>query len=95
MTIGAVASCRVLPHGAQIGVGFGEARLTRDGETVWEETPGGEYDELLTVGEADDMASLEPLRDWRLVMYAPLWGRTWQRQSDGEWVEIDRNEGFA
>lgn len=75
-----------------IAVGFGDARVTKDGETVYKEP---EYDGWLwDTEEAEKLAAEDPDHDWRIVLYAPLYGRTFQRQ-DGHWLLIAENEGFA
>ena len=77
-----------------IAVGFGEARVTKDGKTVYKEPT--EYDErdIWTTEDAEKLASADPDHDWRIVLYAPLYGRTFQRQ-DGHWLLIEENRGFA
>ena len=80
-----------------IAVGFGCAQATRDGEIVYDETIAGYNDDpLLTVGDIEAMAVLEPLCDWRIVLYGPLHGEEYQRHHDtGKWTCINSNEGFA
>ena len=77
-----------------IAVGFGNAIVTKDGETVYKEPT--EYDErdIWTTAEAEKLAAEDPDHDWRIVLYAPLYGRTFQRQ-DGHWLLIAENRGFA
>jgi hypothetical protein len=83
-----------LPMDAHIGVGFGMAALTRDGEVQWSESLH-EWDELLTVEQAEGRAVLDPDRDWRIVLHGPLHGETYQRQGPGYWVCVEANQGFA
>lgn len=75
-----------------VAVGFGSAYISKDGEVVHHEQHGDEY---RTLAEFEEMAKQDPDHDWRLVLYAPLRGREYQRHGDGEWVLIDSNEGFA
>lgn len=84
----------VLPMDARIAVGFGCALLSCDGETEWSED-GQDWDDCLTAGQADHMASNRPDCDWRIVLHGPLRGRTYQRQGDGHWVLVEQNRGFA
>lgn len=77
-----------------IAVGFGNAIVTKDGKTVYKETPEKEYWEMWTTEDAEKLAAEDPDHDWRIVLYAPLYGRTFQRQ-DGHWFLIAENEGFA
>jgi hypothetical protein len=85
----------MLPLDARIGVGFGVAQLLRDGEVVWEEHIRMAWEELKTVAEAESMAAADPEHDWRVLMYGPLSGATWQRQDVERWVLVEKNQGFA
>ena len=77
-----------------IAVGFGSAFVSRDGEQVLDgENPPG--DEFLTFADAEKMAAADPDHDWRVVLHGPLHGETYQRQGEGVWMCIERNEGFA
>lgn len=75
-----------------IAVGFGDARVTKDGETVYKAPIEDGW--IWDTEEAEKLASADPDHDWRIVLYAPLYGRTFQRQ-DGHWLLIAENEGFA
>lgn len=75
-----------------IAVGFGEAKVTRDGKTVYKEPTGD--GEIWTTEDAEKLAAEDPDHDWRIVLNAPLYGRTFQRQ-DGHWLLIEENRGFA
>lgn len=82
--------------GMVIAVGFGDALVTKNGKPVYKEP----YDfksekDFWTVQDAENEAVKDPDNDWRIVLYAPLYGRTFQRQGDGEWVLIEENMGFA
>lgn len=69
--------------------------LTRDGETVWQENPGMEWEDLMTAADAEEMAAAEPDHDWRIVLFAPLSGITFQRHGEKRWMPIENNQGFA
>lgn len=84
----------VAPMGMLIAVGFGEAKVKKDNETVYNELHIDDPDEFWTTQDAENVAAKDPDHDWRIVLYAPLYGRTFQRQ-DGEWVLIEENQGFA
>lgn len=84
-----------LPMDARIAVGFGDASLRRNGEYAWNEQPGMNYEDCLTVQQAEDMAADDPEADWRIVLYGPLRGRVFQRHGAGQWCLIEENEGFA
>lgn len=86
----------VAPMDMEIAVGFGYAIVTKDGEKVYEERIA-DIAKLpyWTVQDAENEALKDPDHDWRIELYAPLYGRTFQRQGDGEWVLIGENEGFA
>lgn len=85
----------VLPGDFRIAVGFGAAQLTCNGKVVWEESPRMSWHDLLTVREAEIMANARDRMDWRIVLFGPLRGRTYQRQGEGNWVLIAQNNGFA
>ena len=79
-----------------IAVGFGDARVTKDGETFYD----GEQDwwnrnDAKTVGDIEKIASGDPNHDWRIVMHGPLHGETYQRQGEKNWVCVETNRGFA
>lgn len=78
----------------RIAVGFGVAKLERDGETVWTES-GEDFDECMSGEQAEAIASADPDHDWRIVLDAPLSNRTHQRHGPGEWVLIEQGMGFA
>lgn len=87
-----------------IAVGFGDAHVEKDGEIVYRgptdcDIEQAEGDEVLSlywsVQDAENEALKDPDHDWRIVLYAPLRGRTFQRQGEGKWVLVDENEGFA
>lgn len=79
---------------SRIAVGFGFAGLLRDGEVVYQED-GEEWDECMTVAQAEEMAAADPDRDWQIVLHGPLRGSTYQRHGEMQWMLIDKNEGFA
>lgn len=69
--------------------GFGDASVTCNDEhaiAVGEDT---------TVADAENAAQAAPEADWRIHIYAPLYEATYQRQGDGQWVLVERGEGFA
>lgn len=76
-----------------VAVGFGQAFVSKDDETVWYEAPDTE--EFWQVSDAEAAAVLDPDHDWRIVLDGPMHGETYQRQGKGRWVLVDRNDGFA
>lgn len=86
----------VFPDDGIIAVGFGCAQLTRDGDLVWEEPQGpDDEEEFMTGAQAEELAAADPDHDWRIMIYGPLSGRTYQRHAPGSWVMVEQNEGFA
>jgi len=75
-----------------IAVGFGDAHASRDGEIIYHEKPDDDKSKLLSEFEA--MAKKDPDHDWRVMLFAPLRGREYQRQGDELWVLIDSNPGI-
>mgnify|MGYP003443441581 CR=1 FL=1 len=77
-----------------ITVGFGSAALYCNGAELYSEP----YDEqqFMTGAQAEQLAAKsDPDNDWRITIYGPLSGRTYQRHSPNQWVLIEQNEGFA
>ena len=56
---------------------------------------GTELRESDTVQDAEDFAAGQPDHDWRLVINAPLYEATYQRQGEGHWVLVEKGPGFA
>lgn len=90
-----VDGSKLLSMDSVICVGFGDASLLKDGETVWREEYGTEFHECLTVAQAEEMAAKEPDCDWRIHIIGPLSEFYYQRQGDNKWVLYKRGEGFA
>ena len=88
-----------------IAVGFGDAHVEKDGEIIYHEPAKWELDEVeavedfeslfWTVQDAENEAMKDPDHDWRIVLYAPLRGRVFQRQEPGKWYLIEEDQGFA
>ena len=79
-----------------IAVGFGSAYLECDGETIYDgERALHDGKEPHTFAWAERKAAKKPEADWRIVLHGPLHGETYQRQGPGQWVLVERNEGFA
>ena len=80
---------------ALIAVGFGDAHVEKDGEIIYHEPTEYEPQNFWTVQEAENEALKDPDHDWRIILYAPLRGRVFQRQEPGKWYLIEENQGFA
>lgn len=80
---------------SRIAVGFGCAALTKDGEYVWSESPDMEWDDCMTVEQAEELAAADPNHDWRILLHGPLRGRVYQRHGEMQWMLIEKNQGFA
>lgn len=85
----------VLPMDAVICVGFGYAALEKDKEVIFCEDSSMEFDECMTVSQAEEMAVKEPQCDWRIHLIAPLSERHYQRQGVNNWVLYEKGQGFA
>ena len=88
-----------LPLDAIVAVGFGSAVVTRDGDMVLDGERAMQYaetdEEIVTVGQAEALAAADPQHDWRIELFGPLHGETYQRQGPASWVLVERNKGFA
>ena len=76
------------PPDGVIAVGFGYAALHKDGAPVWSK-------DMMTGADAEALAAQDPDHDWRIVLHGPLSGRTYQRHGPGQWMLVEKNEGFA
>jgi len=84
------------PMEMPICVGFGDARVLRDGETVYDgEREWERGREPWTVQDAENLAAADPDHDWRILMHGALSGRTFRRNDVGKWIEVASNQGFA
>jgi len=82
-----------------VAVGFGAAGVSASGAHIIEEQEWMDTDEFggaeVTLALVERVAKSRPELDWRINMYGPLSGQEYQRQGDGHWVLIRRDEGFA
>ena len=78
-----------------IAVGFGDAHVSKDNKIVYCEPSEYEPQNIWTVQDAENEALKDPDHDWRIVLYAPLRGRVFQRQEPGKWYLIEEDQGFA
>ena len=78
-----------------ISVGFGDAHVEKDGEIIYREPTEYEEHDFWTFRDAENEALKDPDHDWRVVLYAPLRGRVFQRQGISKWLLVEENQGFA
>ena len=83
-----------LPLDAVIGVGFGIANLTRDGNVVYEEH-GDEDARPITVAQAEELAQRFPEHDWCIHLIALLEDRHYRRTGSGCWKLYKRGYGLS
>jgi hypothetical protein len=77
-----------------IGVGLGYAALTRDGKPVFEEN-GQDFEQLMTVAQAEEMAKSDPQHDWEIHLVALLDERHYRREGSGRWTLARRGYGLS
>ena len=77
-----------------IGVGLGYAALTRDGMPVYEQDER-EFDDLMTVGQAEALARMDPARDWRIHLVGLLDDRHYKRVGIERWRLYRRGYGLS
>ena len=65
-------------------------RATMRDDMRWE-TP----DERLVLGDIEEAVAEDPDHDWRLRIEGPMVGVVSQRHGRGQWVAIERLDGFA
>ncbi len=85
---------QIAPMQKVIAVGFGEAKLIKNSEIIWEER-GKEWEDCITFADAEEMAKKDPDNDWRVHLLAPLSEVEYQRQGEGQWFLIKTGLGFA
>ena len=82
-----------------LAVGFGDVVATKDGLTIYSECEFGrnnpEWEEYWNTQKVENIAKADPDHDWRINFMAPLYGAEYQRQGDGHWVLVRRDQGFA
>ena len=95
------------PMGKLVAVGFGGATASCDGQGVADgEHPmffppfsGSdqirEVNDYITFGDIEAIAKVDPDHDWRIDLFGPMHGETYQRQGDGLWVLVEKHDGFA
>ena len=79
----------------RIAVGLGMAALTCDGKEVWSQSNESDYDQCLSVRQAENKARKKPNADWRIHLHGPMHGEVYQRQGNDRWVLVEKDEGFA
>lgn len=84
----------LLPLDAVLGVGIGYAALTRDGAPMYEQDDT-EFDSLMTVAEAEAMASRAAGHDWRIHLVGLLEDRHYRREGPGRWTLYKRGYGLS
>lgn len=86
------------PRDGVVAVGFGVSGLYRDGECIVDgevRALGEESMECLTGEECESIASSDPCHKWEIIMYGPLSSATYERSTDGRWIQTSKGEGFA
>jgi hypothetical protein len=90
----ASTSDEYLPLESVIGVGLGYASLTRDGLPLYEQDER-EFDDMMTVTQAEQLAHMDPGRDWRIHLVALLDDRHYRRVGEGRWRIYRRGYGLS
>ena len=91
----------IAPMDMLIAVGFGDAQVIKNGKVVYCEIERQSQAEktktdaiLWTTQDAENEALKDENADWRIILNAPLSGRTYQRQGKGKWYLVKKNTGF-
>ena len=85
----------ILPEESIIGVGFGDASLTKNGEVIFQEVNRMNFKDIMTCKQAEELAIKDPDNDWRIHLVAQLSERHYQRQGEKHWVLYEKGMGFA
>lgn len=80
-----------------VAVGFGIAQVRRDGDVVYSEPVNWDDEsyEAKPLRYFEEMAQQDPDHDWRVLLFAPLSEREYQRQETESWVLVRSGLGFA
>ena len=90
-----------------IAVGFGSAIATCDGELVADGENGLIFpyfpeshtptrtEDFIRFADIEAIAQAAPDHDWRIDLFGPLHGETYQRQDIDTWLLVEKNDGFA
>lgn len=92
-----------------IAVGFGGATATRDGDCVADGENGLLFvhgdslecrepiqtEDFIRFADIEKMAVADPDHDWRVQLHGPMHGEVYQRQGEGEWLLVEKDDGFA
>lgn len=84
-----------MPLEADLCTGFGCCTVTRDDYGLYNEQPGMHPDEVPKLQHYETMALADPEHDWQVHFYGAMAETHYQRHGPGEWVLIDKQEGFA
>lgn len=84
----------------ELCVGFGCVSVVLDGITVYYEPQLCDTEEeflakIWTGYDAEFRARISGTKDAKIIWYGPLWGGTYQRMGDMNWILVEQNEGFA
>lgn len=82
----------------ELVVGFGCCSVVLDSNTVYYEPHYEDEDyqsKVWVTYDAEFRARQSNAVDARIIFDGPLWGGTYQRQGENNWVLIEQNEGFA
>jgi hypothetical protein len=99
-------SADVFPMEGMLAVGFGEAKVTRDGEVVYSEMAvtrkhenehgeDGDWPPFWHGHDAESAALADPDHDWQITINGPLSGGIWKRMAPGVWKLQQDLGGFA
>lgn len=80
---------------AVIAVGFGSSSVTRDGVAVYDENRVVNERDFWDGADAERAAAADPDHDWQIRKFGPLYSAIYQRHAAGQWVLIERGDGFA
>lgn len=74
--------------------GFGGYKVTRDGETFYQGGSDEKWEKYKKLAYIEKQAILLGGK-WKIILYTPLRGATWERKGKKKWVLIETNRGFA
>lgn len=84
-----------LPIKTKVIAGFGDAKILRNGRTVYSAPMDIEWEKAKTLITFENMARKSPKDDWRFELNLPLRSAIYQRHGKNKWCLIEKGLGFA
>lgn len=85
----------ILPMDTVLYWGFGGYKVYKNGKMFYMGKPDAKWESYKTLKKIEREAKKYPRSKWVVELNNPLRGAKWKRNSKGEWVLFETNQGFA